>query len=463
MALQVGTIIALNLIMYWRTIYYGLVSDDIEPSRRKVNEVEWKDKEGKQHKLKNVFHKLWVQYIGAVYFSTKVPHLMTLLTHIANCVLIYFVFQRTDVAFLTALLFSINPVNTQGGSVWLSGKIYSFTTTLCLMMFILPGFSPLFYYLTKFFSINAMFSPLAFIQTSHWYLALMPVAGLLLHRRILGVKAKVGTNDEMRNFRWLKLIPFFKSYGYYFWLCLFPWRLALYHSYLWGVGVNKKYNEQAYSIKKPGLWVGLVTFIATAYLIITHWATPFGYGLFWFFINISMWCNIITYQQQISERTVYTANIGLMFALANLIVVSPVLIAVFMSMYITRLYTILPMYENEYWHTEHSMIEARDCNYIWVARGVKKFKVNNFLGAYLDFMQARICTNWEFKANFNAANMAIILQRFDEADNLLKDAEKYRYEGQEASMKSRIEDTRKWLNEVRETKNIDLKKCQIVR
>ena len=450
------------IILYWRTLSYSYVSDDVTVSKRMIDDKAYKDKDGKVHQVKNKWRKLWLQFIGTCYWKPLTPHLMVMILHIIICLLIYYAFGRNNLSFLTAILFMINPVNTQGGSIWLSGKIYAVSTALALLMFWCPLLAPGFYYLVKFFSMNALFAPLAFIATPWWFLSILPAVGIYFNRKILKIKSRAGTNNEMRTFSPRKLIPFIKSFGYYFILCIVPWRLALYHSFLWGLGVNKKYNEQAYT---PDLsfFVGLLLLTSTIWLTIVNWGTPLSFGLIWFTVNIVMWCNFVTYQQQISERCVHTANVGLMLALASVIISNPILITIFITSYITRLWFIMPMYTNEFWHTHYSISEAPKCNYIWISRGIKSVHVQNFMGAYHDFIEARNCTSWEFKANFNSANMAIALGNFKMADILINEASKCPYDGSEELMIEKLNATKKFLEEVKKNGKVDFNKMQVIR
>lgn len=479
--------------MFKRTINYGFVSDDIAPSNRKIDDDHYftkQDIEDNQveqqkhqqlmqdnswnsfykapppivhkHKVKNIFHKLWLEFIGAVYWKKQRAHGMVIALHTATCLLIYALFGFTSAAYLAAVLFAINPANTQGGSIWLSGKIYNISTILALLMFMVPMIAVPLYLLTSFFSINALFAPVTFLMTPYIMLAFLPLLGIKMYSKILEVKKKVGTSSEMRSISPRKFIPYVKSLGYYTTLCLFPWKLALYHTFLWGLGVNKEYNKRCYSLNKS-FYLGVAVFITLVGSIIYWWGQPFTFGLLWYLVNISMWCNAITYQQQISERCVHTANVGLMYALACIIINYPVVIACFVTMYVVRLYKMMPMYTNEYWHTEYSMLESPDCNYIWIARGMKKYALKNHIGAMYDFLEAKRCAPWEYKANFNAANMAVLAQDFKMAENLLDDCEKCMYDGQEAMMLAQVNQARAWIKEVRETKSIDMNKCQTVR
>lgn len=455
------SIIIINYFCFKRTLNYGFVSDDTAPQKRKTSDTEYLDREKNKHTVNNIFHKWWLELMGEVYFDNRRAHEMTLLLHIISCILIYFAFGANPISYLASILWAVNPINTQGSSVWLSGKIYSLSTLLGLAMFVWTPAAPLFYYLTKFFSINAIFIPLAFIGTKYWFWSFFVLYGLAFFGSTIKMKEKAGTNNEMKAIKLIKIIPYLKTYAYYTILCLIPWRIALYHNFLWGVGVNKEYNKYAYKIDK-------ITFLGFILLTLNLTGIFFldGYlriALIWWLVNISMWCNFITYQQQVSERVTATPNIGLMYLLAFVIIKSPLLIAIVITFYVTRLLFTLRMYQNEFWHTEYSIVEGYNCNYIWIARGVQKYHMGDFAGAYYDFLEAKHCTPWEFKANYNAGVMAVLLQNVPMAKQLLDEAEKCPYEGNEEEMIKRINNVRDLIKTAEETKVLDLNKIEVIR
>ena len=103
MLIRLSIIILLTLLLYRRSINYGYIIDDMEVATHKRTGRFWRD--------------LWYQIRGHAYFNHKTEHSITLFFHILNSCLIYLAFGQTNVAFLAALLFCINPVNNQG-SVW---------------------------------------------------------------------------------------------------------------------------------------------------------------------------------------------------------------------------------------------------------------------------------------------------------------------------------------------------------
>ena len=127
-------------------------------------------------------------------------------------------------------------------------------------------------------------------------------------------------NSEMVAIKFEKIFPFLKTYGYYFRLCLFPYKLGLYHQFLYGQGTNQTDNKKAYYLDWDFRF-GVAVIVLTMVMCIFFWG-PVAWGLLWFGVNIAMWNNFMTIQQQIAERYCYLPNVGLMFALANVILMA---------------------------------------------------------------------------------------------------------------------------------------------
>lgn len=416
-----------NLIVYFRTIYFGYVGDDIERSQREYN-------------FKNTIHRYWAQFRCEKHIHPMVAHFLSLITHTLCCIMIYISLYKftefNNISFLTAILFSINPVNIQG-SVWISGRNYVTATILTLSMLIIPALTPLFYYLTSFFAVNAWFSPLMFLGTSYWWLIFsIPLVWLISkkNKKILNVKLWETpiktTNAEMRLVAPKKIIPFIKCFGYYFRLCLFPWVIGIDHKFLYGFGTNQTDNKYGYSLNIDfliGIFCVLLPFFT--YFFVDKWI---GWGLLWFMVNIAMWCNFVTIQQQISQRYVYLANIGMMFALANAIylnpVVIPVVIAVVITAYFTRLWYAMPQYFDDSWAIECCIQETRSFHYPWLVRGVKKFFVRDFMGAFHDFQEAYRHKPYDFKTLYNMAAGLFLVGNIKESRKFLELAQQNVYD-----------------------------------
>ena len=447
----------INLFIYYRTLSFNYVSDDVvvaaktEPIPTDIWLFKWVTRFPKllklciwinnkipvkiRHELSNRLwnlHKLWLQLWGHRYFNPKHAHILTLGLHILNCLLIYILLRNTPIAFTTALLFSINPVNMQGGSVWLSGKGYSMATTATLIMFIIPILAPLLYFAAPYLAPSAFFSPMAFLGTKFWFwIFLIPIfmkwgaMGKIIHNKVYNQPNKT-VNTEMTIIKPRKIIPFIKTFGYYFILCIFPFKMGLYHKFLYGFGTNQTDNKKGYKLTWS-FWIGLLIMLwILAHIIYFH--NLASWGLWWFCVNIAMWSNAKTIQQQVAERYLYLPNIGMSifvaFALQNHIT----LLAMLMTAYLVRLWYIMPSYTSDYWIVEYNTAEFKNLHYPWLIRGIKKYGIGDLKGAYHDFCEAHIHKPYDFKVLFNLSCATLMLGDFKNARHFFEEAKKFRYD-----------------------------------
>ena len=120
---RIFILIILNLIVYFRLLRYGYIIDD--------NCIP-------QGKGKNFLQTFWWQLTSRKYSNLQVEHLQRLAVHIINSCLIYIAFGKTDVSFLAALLFSVNPWGNQV-PCWLNAIGYGMSCMLVLLMVIFKG------------------------------------------------------------------------------------------------------------------------------------------------------------------------------------------------------------------------------------------------------------------------------------------------------------------------------------
>jgi hypothetical protein len=454
---KIAIIGLINLLVYWKTIYYGWVGDDVERSER-------------EQKFKNIFHRWWLQFVGLKHRDQQVSHFITLLTHAVCCMTIYIALGHNNVSFLTAILFSVNPVNMQG-SVWISGRNYVTASILALFMFIFPKLSWAFYMLTSRFAVNAWFAPLAFLGTSNWYyIGIIPLVWIvdktnkhILHLKVNETAGIKTTNTEMKAVAVRKIMPFIKTYIYYLSLCLIPFNLGVEHTFLRGFGTNKTDNERGYR-KSPLFWFGLIVFLSicswSAWCIIKGW-NPICWGLFWFTINIAMWCNFITYQQQIAERYVYLANIGTMFALANIVIGYPVIATAFVVGYSVRLFYSMDIYKNDWWAVENTLKEFPRQYYMWLMRGVKKFMDSDHRGAIRDFHEAYLHKPYDLKVLFNLSSTYFILGDIFKAREFFNKAKENIYDELHDEVKPAFDQLESLIKQVEEAHARGEKQCQV--
>lgn len=133
-------IITLNILVYWRTVFYGLVIDDIEWYAHWDDQ--WRRTDvGRGYSGSRWWflhpHTILNSLYGAATFysfnrrwrSYRIDHMLTLSLHIITALLL------SHISFVAALLWSIHPCNHQT-SIWLTGRRYSIINILFLTMLI---------------------------------------------------------------------------------------------------------------------------------------------------------------------------------------------------------------------------------------------------------------------------------------------------------------------------------------
>jgi len=453
--IRILLIILVNLFFYYKTIYFGGVCDDIPVFNQDV-------------KIPNGWWMyFWYHLFGRKYKDFKLAHCLTLAVHIVTCVLIYIAFGCNKISLVTALLFSVNPVNNQC-SIWISGRQYGINTICALLMWIFPYWSIAPYLFGTYFSgASLIFFPLMFLFTKYWYLAFLVVIGLLReHIRIFNKtdphsKFNTESNKELLTVRPNKLILALKTYGYHFINCLTVFRLGFYHKYMFLHGVNKDTNKESYKIDKF-FFTGVVLALTT---LLTK-----DIGLIWFTINIAMWCNFVTFNQTIGNRYIYLGNVGLMFTLTKLLMFYPPLALAVWVYYATLLSKFVIFYKSEYWSIEWAYLEQPDFFYLWQNRAVYCFINQNYHGAIGNLNKANELKPNDWKVLYNMAQVYLMLGNMNASKKFYEEASKCNIDGREVVIGNLMKRLGAWIEEIekqaKENKNqvqLDLGKFDMQR
>ena len=402
------------LIAYFRALSCGYVIDDIEPSHNK-------------NEPKNRLQRFWWRIIGVKHSNPQLEHLITIVIHLCVCELIYFAFGRNNVSFIAALLFVVNPAGSQC-SVWLSGKCYAIATGIVLLMFLSKWLTPLLYFAVFTFSVNSVLSPLIFLRSPFWFWGVLVLYGAwkILRHPTVNKRAGIATGVH-KQIKGKKIIIFLKSLGYYACLALIPTRLGIYHTYLYTYGLSKSDNEYWEKLDRF-FWIGAIIL----YILITNWIWNYNlaiFGLFWFVLFISQWCNIVTIQQAIAERYVYLPLVGMMLFLANMIMAIPdftIRIIVFTAIfiyYITRLQLQIPAYDNIDNCIDYGRLNFPDCYVYWTWKGqLEKGKGGLFTALEAWFRGYRMRPS-DFRLNNNIAVLLTDMGFLNDAEAFLNNAE----------------------------------------
>ena len=446
----IAWIVVVNLALYLKTLRMKFVSDDFSC---------WKN----PPVPKNAWHKLWLQASGqmkiyaksiqfvrangkwfmAVIRKEEMEHLFVLFLHICICVCIYFAFGASWVSFVAAMLYSVNPVNNQG-TIWPSGRGYVYPILFWLLATILPvHLAPLSLVASCWYTAGFL-PPIAFIGSQWWYLlGFMPVVWWLHSRKFgkaVSNKQSMETFDEDKIVHPKKLILRIKTFGFYLFLCIIPFRITFYHNFLQSSAGSMKHKN--YTLCRY-FWIGLTAIATWVYFAITAPWSPLIWAFLAFFIVIVPFCNIVRANQEIAERFAAFPNVFLMYALAQLISAYPVIVSAFLAFYATRTFYTLAMYKDEYFITEVAIIEDPHAWWAWHCRAMKRWDTQSYKEALILWVMAKIISPKEFKVLMNIATCLRLLKNDAEADEYLRQAQENIVPGQEATAMDFIEQHRK--------------------
>ena len=317
-------IIIINLLLYVKTLRFHFVSDDFTCWRNPKIGKNWFHQTFLQITGQTKFYCRGLQFVWrekkfyvAILRTEEIEHLLAILLHTVACISIYFAFGASWVSFVAALLYSTNPINNQG-TIWPSGRGYVFPIIFLMLSFALPYASPLFLWAGTWYTAGFL-APLVLIGSAKWYLLLlMPVIWWLHSKKFTtAVKNKQNTEcfTEDRIVHPKKLITGIKTFGFYLFLCLVPFRITFYHNFLQSMAGSMKHK--AYTLCRY-FWFGLFALVGMAVYGVQHWDT-FIWALFAFFLTIAPFCNVVRANQEIAERFAALPNVFLMYALAQVI------------------------------------------------------------------------------------------------------------------------------------------------
>ncbi len=446
---KICIIITVNLMLYFKTLRYKFVSDDFSVFHQPPA-------------FKNQWHKRWLQFIGAcklkettfsfvwykglkmaILKTEEFEHLLALLIHIAICVSMFFAFGANEISFIASLLYSVNPVNNQG-TIWPGGRGYALPILSLLLSMAVPFLSPLLIYFGMWFTIGFHGIPLALIGSTHWYLLPIAIACLLIHgkkfTKAIKLKSSMESFTQDKKYDFGKVIIFIKTYGFYLTLCLIPFRITFYHSFLQSMAGSQK--DKWLSIWDKFFWIGLGGIVCTIVYSSLCWG-PMAWGLLAFMLTIAPFCNVIRANQEIAERFAALPNVFLMYALAQVIAVYPAIVTAFLAFYATRTFYTLIMYADEYFITELAVIEDKHAWWAWHCRAMKRWDTQSYKEALILWVMAKLLSPKEFKVLMNISTCLRLLKNDKEAEEYLKLAQENIVEGQETEAMDFIAQHRK--------------------
>ena len=414
---KITIIICVNMFLYARTLRLGYVSDDLPAEQRRRDKKVGKDE------------AVWQASPSG---KPMLDHGISIAVHSLACVFIYTGLGMNNISFMCALLFAANPVNNQG-SIWISGRHYAWCALFLMMAMTAPFTSGVFAMLAATVHPTAFFAPVGFIGSPHWYLVLaLPIVWLVVHKKLkreVGVRRGGEAVEFDKKWHWHKLVIATKIYGYYFALCIVPFRLTWYHSFMQsGAGAGNDLMKKRSLRLDWTFWLGIGLILYLIYSAIWNW-TPVSWGIFWYSVCIAPYLCLFRMQQEIAERYCYVANIGVMFAVAN--IVNPILFAFLFGAYVTRLLTFISAYTDDYWLIEKSVVEDPGAWYAWHVRAHKRWQQQSYREALNCWVMAKMLSPDEFKILYNIAVVLKMLQKHAEAEDYMKMAKNNVIKGQE--------------------------------
>ena len=414
-------IVCCSILFFARTLNYKYTSDDIptyNATKDMYKDCWWK--------------RLFFEIEGSIKINAKRDHIVTMILHTLVCVFIYVGFGMTQTSFYAALLFMVNPTNNQG-SIWISGRGYVLPTLLLLAAISFPYVSPIFLLGATYFHTGFLTSVMFFFSPHQWLLLFMPFIWMFWFKRFRGlVKQKVDKEmfGEDKKIKLSKLVIFFKTFGFYLTLCLFPFRTTFYHAYMQSMSGNELMKKRAYKIDRY-FFIGITSFIAMIYFIYTDPFSLRSLAISWWICGIAPYCNLFRFQQEIAERYAYLPLVGLSFILGGVLAEFPLFLTAFLSMYATRLWFYMPAYQDDYYLSEVACLNSRDAWFAWHIRAMKRWDTGARKEALTLWVMAKMVSPHEFKILINISTCLRLLKQDKEADEYLEEAMRHVPEGQE--------------------------------
>ena len=481
--LLISSLIGFNIVLYFRTIFFTIVVDDIRQYSRIQASPHWGkfsfknilgflssrlysggtfsfikdcwtckgkliveafDNNTQDKKIQNVTCPTCHGTGRARSINTRLDHAFTLFLHATICVLIYFALGHNKISFFAAMLYSCNPANNQT-AIWLNGRRYAVNIILTLLAALTSPFGILLLLFTPLFQFTAFFSPVLF---GWWGCALIPVALFLGRDRIIHfykVRMKSIVNPDMTTFHKGRVIVTIKTFGFYIRKMLFPGRTFMCYPFLANWGLTKEGNNEAYRLDS-NFYVGIGALSACLAGLFILKGNYFFYLLFMTLATLQ-WCNIQTATQTAADRYISLPNVFMMFFVSAFCFTylgsyALVAIAALGAYYVTTLQTTMLMYQDiNTYYDYHNYFDPKNTI-------TRKFKINwmlktgDVLGAW-DLIRTGLVLNpTDFSMNYQAAVATMLMGDTKMSNFYLDNCDKNHYINQESLWTKSIQEIR---------------------
>lgn len=316
------TIIAFNLIVYFRTLRNTIILDDLPwLAHRQKNDLRTNLKNSGCPTWKAVYYDLLDRLYGAGTFglNIEIEHLFRIFLNCLTSVLIYIAFGNNNISFWAAMLWIANPLNNQL-TMWLNGRRFIINVILVLLIIIYPLAGLILYPLTLALQVSAVFVPVLFIDKYPWLLLGIPIVLAFgfkkLMTRLITRFERVHDSDR-KIFTWKRIYIIVKDYGHFFFKMIIPRTCVFIYPMRYYWGITEKGNKEAYSFNYD-FYKGI---IALCLSILGIYLLPNIYKPMAVFAVLAtlQWCAIIPAIQDLADRYASLPNVFMMFFLSYLI------------------------------------------------------------------------------------------------------------------------------------------------
>jgi hypothetical protein len=348
--IQILSIILLNLIVYFPTIWLGDVMDDHQG----------RDKHRNQKGYRN-----WktILYGAGTFFDTRLDHAFTLVLWINFNILAYFALGANDVAFAAAMLISVHPLNNQL-SIWLNGRRYLIAaillmgTIICFNHHIYTLALGL-YLLTGLFQITVILAPIIFLIKYPWAILALAALVALVWKKIVEkytIRIEAIPCVDLKKWQPRRPIVIVKLFGFYVGKMLNPSRVQTVYSFLQMFGRTKEGNDDAYKINGD-FYKGICVAIGIGALFFLCPMVMWPYIVF-MVLALVQWCAIVPVLQLVADRYAAISNIFMSFFIAYLAIhylpYAPLFLAGLVGYYACSTIKLFPMYKDmNAWYDYH--------------------------------------------------------------------------------------------------------------
>jgi len=448
--IYVLTIIVLVFLTYAPTWKFHLIVDDV----RHIAEVK-KRTELQKHIS---FFKQWPRRVffygaGSLWragvsdeVNVKVDHIFQTVLHAVACVLIYFVFGATNVSFIAALLYAVNPVNVHT-AIWLNGRRYLTNTILILLMLMAGPWGIALYPLTMSLQITAVFAPVLIFG---W--AAIPaaaVAAVVFRKRIKrhadNRLAKIHS-PTLRNWRDIRrVVPILKCYGFYFRKIFLPGTVNIINPDMYYWGMTKAGNLDAYKLNRA-FWAGAGAFGASVLALAIFRGDAYIFNLLLFFTLTLLVPSVLgfTVMQGNADRYVSAAVPIGMFFLANAVVsvfsapVAAVILTAVFVYYLTHLWPAFRIFVNLDSFYQYHIYNNPFFSPIISMYATTKILRGDPMSAWALLADGLKYNPHDFNLNVAAAECSHVFQDLRGVRHFLSIAEQNYYEGHQPVMSAKI-------------------------